>query len=686
MAGYHASAVRLLRPTGALCRTMRPIRRASLPLRRRAVRAPLLLCLALVSAGAYASSPGPAPSKTVDDYRHFRIASIDLVGRMPTREEITAFERPDFDWGTWIGAHTQGPGYVERLTRIYMDALRLEPNLNFTAGPSQLYRTQVTGPDGKPVNILYRGGQRRVREATDGEFCLSPDETGLVIRPMAAPIGTAKRVPMKSLDAHTVMVKPWWLYKDYKAPHPHERYQEAWANPDSGFHPVDALLAEPDGKPTTEVRVCREEAQERAEGHLYASGRVKPPGASGASGAPTMAGAKASTAVATTAPLPGGRVKPAPLDVPYVTQHKGSAVECDTKEALSSSVDCGCGVGLERCMPNSGQGDTPAFQFPNHAPLGPGLPLDSANQSAFRWYPYWWSREAVHYLDYLFDQDRDFREVLTGHSTFVNGPLAQFYKTIQRGGCCGPEALFGMRDEAEPLFDPSRVPTDLAPQDTDKWEMVADRGPHAAGILTMPMYLEKYASARARAAAIYSDFLCKSFSAGQAELTPSEEPDLMKRPGCQTCHATLEPLAAYFARIEPASFVYLPESLFPIHHPICKKDKAGKLNGPCTALYDVAFTGLFGPTLRSAYASPAHANAAAVGAGSDISAMPEFAECAVQRVTSSFLGRPTTPDDAPLLASLTQEFVRSGFRMRALVRAIVLADAYRKANDTSEPR
>ena len=48
--------------------------------------------------------------------------------------------------------------------------------------------------------------------------------------------------------------------------------------------------------------------------------------------------------------------------------------------------------------------------------------------------------------------------------------------------------------------------------------------------------------------------------------------------------------------------------------------------------------------------------------------MPEFAQCAVQRVTSSFLGRPTTPDDEALLASLTDAFVRSGYRMRALVR------------------
>jgi hypothetical protein len=315
-------------------------------------------------------------------------------------------------------------------------------------------------------------------------------------------------------------------------------------------------------------------------------------------------------------------------------------------------------------------------------PLGASLPLDASGQSALRWYPYWWSREAVHFLGYLFAEDKDFREVLTGRETFVNGPLAQFYKTVQQGSCCGPEAGFGMHEETEPLFEPARVPASLQPQDVDRWELVPDRGPHAAGLLTMPMYLEKYASARARAAALYNDFLCKSFTAGQAELSPSEEPDLTKRPGCQACHATLEPLASYFARVEPASYVYLPQSLFPVKATTCKKDKAGKLNGNCNALYDVAFyDDKQGATLRSAYASPAHADSGPVGAAIDITQSPDFASCAVQRVTSSFLGRPVTADDTRLVSSLTRDFVRSGYRMRSLVRGVVVSDEYRRANN-----
>ncbi|AKU95598.1 hypothetical protein AKJ09_02262 [Labilithrix luteola] len=602
-----------------------------------------------------------AKPRTLDDYRHFRIASIDLLGRMPTRDEIAAFERPNFDFDKWIDGRLRGPTYVERLTRIYMDLLRLEPNLNFSPAPAQLYRHEVLEADGTKTLVYYRRTQRREAAAVDGEFCFSPDEMGVVVRPNAPDVGTLKPISKKLLDERTVLVRPWWLYRDYKSAQPTQRYMAEWSNPDVQYKPVESLLSEPDGKPTTAIRICREEASTSELGHVYTSGRTKAPGRDDK--------------------LPGGRTSPPPLDKPFALQHKGERVSCDTRAALENAVDCGCGVGLERCIPNDGNGEGNAFYFPNKMPLGPGFPLDLAKQRAERWYPYWWSREAVHFLDDLFDEDRDFRQILTGRQSFVNGPLAQFYRTIQRTNCCGPETSFGMNEELSPLFDPKNVPADLMPHDVDTWRLVSDRGPHAAGILTTPMFLQKYATARARAAVLYNAFLCKSFVAENAQLTPSTEPNLMKRPGCQTCHATLEPLAAYFARVEPSSSVFLPATNFPAINSACRKDKNGKLNGNCNALYDVAFADDKGATLRSAYGSISNADAEPVGAGRAVTQMPEFAECAVQRVTSSFLGRPTSPDDAALLASLQKDFVASGYRMRALVRGIVRSREYRDANN-----
>jgi len=683
-----------------------------------------------------AASAPPTVSRTLDDYRHFRTVAIDLTGRAPTREEIAATERADWNLDHWIDGHVTGPGYVERLTRIYMDLLRLEPNLTFSDPPAQLFRASIAGPDGKPMYVFYRGGQRRPREATDADFCLSPDETGLVIRPGAEAVGTPKKVPQKLLDQYTMLVKPWWLYKDYKSWTPSQLYGAGWPNPDPEYRPVEGLLSEPDGKPTTAVRVCKEEAQGMDVGHVYASGR-KPPGApapavkpgpgkpalpvNGKPGAPappvsgkplapakvvapgstsqhalpngapampapmgSMAAAAAPALAGTPSKFPGGRLKAAPVDSKYAMEHAGEAVECATRMGLDYAVDCGCGVGLERCEPSTGFNfDSPAFYYPNHMPLGPGMPLDEARQPASRWFPYWWSREAVRLLGDLFQEDRDFREILTGHRTFVNGPLSQFYRIVQRGNCCGPEANFGMKTEMEPLFDPKNVPPDLEPTDVGTWKMVADRGPHSAGLLTTPMFLQKYASARARGAVLYNVFMCKSFISDKAELLPSDEPNLTIRPGCATCHATLEPLAAYFARVEPASFVFLPEAEFPARNPTCKKDRNGHLNGPCNALYDVAFADDHGAMLRSAYSSPAHADETPAGAGRDITQTPEFAQCAVQQVTSSFLGRPISPDDDTLVRGLTSDFVKSGYRMRTLVKGIVRSDSYRKANNMS---
>lgn len=672
-----------------------------------------ILCAALVvPLASHAEPKASVPStssRTLDDYRHFRAATIDLLGRMPTRDELAAFERPDFDWDTWVDHHLSGPGYVERLTRIYMDQLRLEPNVNFSTAPSQLARRSILGPDGNKIDVYFRSTQRRVLEKIDGTFCFSQDELTTPQPPPAPPVTAPKpppkpmasssaqpamppagmsamtpmpprfappaqaKVAQKLLDERTVLVRPWWLYRDYRDAHPVLRYQDGWKLVDAEYRPTQGLLQNADGSPTIEVRVCKEEAQTGELGHVYASGRTTFPPVTKAP--PPKPGQLP-------APMPPRRL--APLDRPFATQHKGETIACDTKTALESSVDCGCGRGLERCMPTDSEFGGAAFEFPNHMPLGPAMALDSARQQAQRWFPYWWSREAVRFLGYLFDQDRDFREILTGKETLINGPLAQFYRTVQRGNCCGPEASFGMTEETEPLFDPKKVPAELMPHDVGNWMLVADRGPHAAGIMTMPMFLEKYASARARGAVLYNTFLCKSFIAENVELSPSNENNLMIRPGCSTCHATLEPLAAYFARIEPGSFVFLPPSKLPTVNPSCKKGPNGKMSFPgCNQLYDVAFADDKGAPLRSAYGSPKNADATPVGAGDEITKMPEFAQCAASRVTSSFLGRATNADDEALLKELTTTFRSSGFKMRALVRGILKSSAYKRANNLS---
>lgn len=70
--------------------------------------------LFLLSATSQAGTPAARDLK-LEDYKYFRALSIDLQGRVPTRDELVAFEQPDFDLQPWIDARLQGDDYVDRL-------------------------------------------------------------------------------------------------------------------------------------------------------------------------------------------------------------------------------------------------------------------------------------------------------------------------------------------------------------------------------------------------------------------------------------------------------------------------------------------------------------------------------------------------------------------------------------------
>jgi hypothetical protein len=323
--------------------------------------------------------------------------------------------------------------------------------------------------------------------------------------------------------------------------------------------------------------------------------------------------------------------------------------------------------------------------LPSRAPLGAALPLAVAPAKASDWYRFWWTQEAQRFLGAVFEGDRDLRELLTARFGMVNGPLVEFYRSGAPASCCDREKAFGMAESAEPLVDPRLLP-DLPPWDTRTWRMVPDRGPHAAGLITLPAFLGKFASRRARAAVLYTSFTCNNFVAGQEELAPSKEPDLTVRPGCASCHATLEPLAAYFSRIEEAGWTFLPAWRFPARNLACRKNKDGRLPGFCNFFYDPDFSDQTAGILRGASSSVEHAAAGAAGAAQSLAETPEFASCAVQRLTSSFLGRPLSSDDDPLVERLTRTFRDAKLHPRALVKAIVTSDAYRQANNVRGQR
>ncbi|WP_437683405.1 DUF1585 domain-containing protein [Sorangium sp. So ce131] len=635
-------------------------------MRRASRTAALLLPVALLGRSAAA-----APS--LGDYRYFRALSIDLQGRMPTREEIAALESPGFDLDAWIDARLDQRAYAERIRRIYMDLLRLDvgPSFQFVPKASLLRRHEILGPDGKPMFVYFRLLQRRQRPETDGDFCFTKAETGLQFPKYANGVGTAVPVSQEVLDRNTVLVRPWWLYRDYRSPEPIDRYDPAaWSRLYPNFTPTNELLFEPDGTtPVEAVRVCREEAQTALRGTVFVTGRRPQPLGT---------------------PPPYDRILPLPYDTEYARAHPNEPIDCLSGTSVTLAHECGCGPGLERCLPTAGPFlERRGFTVPLAAPIGAERPTVVDPEFTGAWSRFWWGQEAVQFLERVVAEDRDFREVLTAKYTYVNGPLSQFYQWIAPSTCCGGEfgsadylsgQLFGYVNPVS-LFEPDRAPRDLLPHDTATWVKVEDRGPLASGLMTMPIFLTKYGSRRGRAHALYNVFLCSEFVSTETKLPPSNESNLMIRPGCSGCHVSLEPLAAYFSRVVESDWTFLPGARFPLESDKCGAPAGGAAQRGCDNFYDPAFTSQTSASLRGAYGSHEHAEEGPAGLGRHIVSSERFAPCVAEKVTSSFLGRPVTGDDAALLAQVEQAFVGGDYHMKPLVRALVRAAAYKDANN-----
>ncbi|HEY8079912.1 MAG TPA: DUF1549 domain-containing protein [Labilithrix sp.] len=632
-------------------------------------------------------------SPTLDEYRHFRALSVDLEGRVPTRDEVKAFEQPGFDLDGWIDARLAEPGYADRVSRIYMDLLRLQvsPVFKDSSPTASLHRAQIVGPDGSAVYVFYRVGQRRTRNETDGDFCMTPEETGLQFPALAGPIvydpqstGRTTGIPVSqaTLDANTVVVKPWWLYRDFQAASPSQAYDDTWADK-YGFQLAKQLSTDPDGKTQSiQIRVCKEEAQTADTGAVTVTGRAAPPPGT---------------------PPPYGRLFQLPLDSAYAKAHTGAPISCRTTTGFQNSAECGCGVGLQHCFPVGGANPNSSASTvaADLDVFGADVPVDMANQSMSDWNLLWLGEEARHFMQYLFGEDRDMRELLSAPYTFVNGPLAQYYKDSVPASCCGPGANLGY-DSPVPLLDPAALPTDLLPHDTRKWELVPTRSAQASGLLTMPVFLTKFGTRRSKAHVLYNAFLCKDFIAPpNLQLTPSTDPNLMTRPGCSTCHATLEPMAAYFSRIVESDVTFLPKEIFPVDTKAacsgsgklpsicqCKADPVKGLNGNCATYFDPAFSDTSHAVLRGSYpdalgTTTGHTDAGPQGMAAELAANPDFTQCVAQNVARSFLGRSLGPDDAQLQSDLANALGSGGFKMRAVVRAMLKSDAYRKSNNLS---
>jgi hypothetical protein len=596
-------------------------------------------------------SQAATTEKTLQDYKYFRTLCIDLLGRMPTEQDLQAFERPDFNLESWIDAHLTGDTYADRLTRIYSDLLRPQ-TVSFQVGTSRntLARILVKDDTGKDTWVYFRPGQRRGRHAlvpkpadpnypqwnnlVKGGFCLLEAETGLKYPDLSGalpPTGTAKPIDKAVLDQYTTVVKPWWLYADYKSATPTDRYNPTtWPTRFPGYTLNNELLKESDVKTDTmQIRVCKEEA---------------------------------------------GTLAQAPMDTAPTNM-----LDCRTGYGVANSQGCGCGPGLELCMPAAhflASQPRGAFVSSRNTLLGVDDPTDAQTFEYRTWQSLWVAQEPQIFLYNLFLQDRDFRDVVSAKYTYVNGPLAQFYKLSSRSNWSDKDL------GAISLPSPDAMPANLTPHQLMTWQKV-DTGVSAAGLLTMPLFLYKYGTRRARAHAVYNMFLCRDFVAPTGlMLPPSKETNLMKREGCAACHQTLEPLSAFFARWVENDWSFVDPKLYPAQNAACKQTN-GSIPASCAARYDNIFSTPAVGMLRGAYSSTENTDLGAAGMGEYLTHRADFAPCVAQNIAESFLGRSLGIEDQALREAMTNALIDNGYRVKPLVKVLLQSQQYRSANNLS---
>ena len=132
----------------------------------------------------------PPAAPAVDDLTFLRRVSVDLIGRIPTVEEITKFQSlPESSrQEQWIDQLLKDPRFSERWTVFFADLLRIRSQA--VGGPQMLEYVRRSLQDGKPYDEMTRelistNGQPQLRPAAG--FVLSDE-----VQPMALAGATAQ--------------------------------------------------------------------------------------------------------------------------------------------------------------------------------------------------------------------------------------------------------------------------------------------------------------------------------------------------------------------------------------------------------------------------------------------------------------------------------------------------------------
>lgn len=330
-----------------------------------------------------------------------------------------------------------------------------------------------------------------------------------------------------------------------------------------------------------------------------------------------------------------------------------SGTDCTT-DAWEDDPECGCGPNLQWCRV-SGIEEEIARGFATDVDLRVARVLG----------------EDRSYLDLFFDD-----------VGFLNGPMTHFYRH-QTGK---PDDV----DFSDGAVDAARLPDKPFTDDTFT---EVNLGSEHAGVLTSPAWLLRFQTNRSRANRFYNAFLCQPFQPPDGGLTGLDDPnptlDLTARAGCQYCHALLEPAAAHWGRWPESGAGFLNTADHPAFDPECE---ACALTGTncserCEDHYLVdpltsEQNDYLGWMLSYEFLEERHMSH--VEQGPELLVTETVADgrlpaCVAKQTAAWLMGREMTDADQPWIDTLADDFIASDYRYKALVKAILASDNYRRA-------
>jgi hypothetical protein len=349
----------------------------------------------------------------------------------------------------------------------------------------------------------------------------------------------------------------------------------------------------------------------------------------------------------------------------YESQERTNSVYTGAICNPSARIDASCGCGPQGlyCMPTQGRQSPLATRAERKV-------REALNE------------EPLRIVASVIGRDEDYYAAYTTRRSFMTGALSTLYREQSA-------RMTGLM-----ITPPAAISTlpNVRYEDETWHEYV--RGTEHAGVLTTPAFLGRFPTWRARINRFRTALLCRPFEPPAGGLPAPDdacnrEPNLAQRCGCQHCHASIEPLGAYWGRWAERSSVFLSPDTYPAYDPNCAQcANMGQLcSARCRSHYVLATPDAYGSryagTLYSAlYRSreemsnmergPSALVAASLASG-------EMQACTVNTLWRRLIGRPMNEQETQrVLPELQRGFDASRHNYRALVRAIVNAPAYRR--------